>query len=414
MRILVPVVLVLTAIGVVCGALAYAVREKTVTLSVDGRIWRVQTSGTTVGAVLEDAGIDLGAHDAVAPSLKSPVDDGSRIAVRYGRELDLTVDGDDRTYWVTATSVEAALEQIGRRFLDADLSASRSAPIGRAGLDLTIRTEKTITLVEGGRRSREVTTAVTVGQALRDLGVKHDRDDEIQPRAATGIDDGSVIRVVHVDRRTRRVRVPIPNETLVRYDDTLLEGRERVRRGRDGVRVVTYAVVLADGERRGRRRVDSTVRTRPRPRVVVHGTKEPPPPDPEPAPRPDPAPVFSDAPCPDGSAVEYGLVANAVDVYRAVCARFPDVDVYYGFRPGDDQSHGDGRGLDIMVYDNTGLGERIADWLQAHHAGLGVSQLIWQQHIWTVLRSDEGWRLMEDRGSVTDNHYDHVHVTVYG
>jgi hypothetical protein len=54
--------------------------------------------------------------------------------------------------------VDAALEQIGRQFTDADLSASRSAPIGRQGLDLTVSTEKTITLVDGGRRSPEVTT----------------------------------------------------------------------------------------------------------------------------------------------------------------------------------------------------------------------------------------------------------------
>jgi hypothetical protein len=45
---------------------------------------------------------------------------------------------------------------------------------------------------------------------------------------------------------------------------------------------------------------------------------------------------------------------------------------------------------------------------------MGVSQLIWQQHIWTVQRGSEGWRAMEDRGSTTANHYDHVHVTVYG
>jgi hypothetical protein len=45
---------------------------------------------------------------------------------------------------------------------------------------------------------------------------------------------------------------------------------------------------------------------------------------------------------------------------------------------------------------------------------LGVSEVIWSQRIWTVERSSDGWRWMEDRGSDTANHYDHVHVTVYG
>jgi hypothetical protein len=39
--------------------------------------------------------------------------------------------------------------------------------------------------------------------------------------------------------------------------------------------------------------------------------------------------------------------------------------------------------------------------------------VIWSQQIWTVDRGSEGWRYMEDRGSTTANHYDHVHVTVY-
>jgi resuscitation-promoting factor RpfB len=406
------VVLVVTAAGVVCGAIAYAVRYKTVTLSVDGRVRQVETLGTTVGDVLEDADIDLGTHDAVAPSPGSPVDDGSRIAVRYGRELDMTVDGDDRTYWVTATTVDAALEQIGRRYAGAFLSASRSTPIGRAGLDLTVKTEKHITLVDRGRRSREVTTAVTVGEALRRLGVGYDRDDEVEPGTTTDLVDGSVVRVVHVDRRTRRVVVAVPNETVVRYDDDMLQGRERVRRrGRDGVRVDTYAVVLADGRRRSRTKVDSTLRTRPVNRVEVHGTRQPP--RPTPAPSPEPTPVLSDAPCPSGSGVEDGLTSDTVDLYRAVCAEFPEVDTYYGLRVGDDGPHGDGRALDIMVYSDSALGDAIAAWVRAHHARLDASQVIWAQRIWTVARSSEGWRWLEDRGSVTANHYDHVHVTVF-
>ncbi|MDQ4007671.1 MAG: ubiquitin-like domain-containing protein, partial [Actinomycetota bacterium] len=214
--------------GVVGGAAAFTSRTTTVTLSVDGRAQQVQTTGDTVAEVLDDQGLEVGRHDAVAPSPRSAVEDGSRIAVRIGRPLDLTVDGDQEQYWVTATSVSAALEQIGHRYSDADLSASRSAPIGRQGMDLTVKTEKSVTLVAGGKRSEATTTAVTVGEALRDLHVRYDKDDEVTPRAGASIGDGSTLRVVRVDRRTRKVEVAIPNETVVRYDDSMLEGRERV------------------------------------------------------------------------------------------------------------------------------------------------------------------------------------------
>jgi hypothetical protein len=121
--------------------------------------------------------------------------------------------------------------------------------------------------------------------------------------------------------------------------------------------------------------------------------------------------TLSTAPCAHGSAVEAGLVANAVAVHRAVCAAFPEATSFGGLRPGDSGYHGSGQALDVMVSGATG--DRLAAWLRRHAAPLGVSEVIWAQRIWTVQRSSEGWRWMEDRGSVTANHYDHVHVSVF-
>lgn len=117
--------------------------------------------------------------------------------------------------------------------------------------------------------------------------------------------------------------------------------------------------------------------------------------------------------CESGSEVEQGLTPDAIRVHRAVCDEFPDVDSYGGLRSGDGGEHGTGQALDVMV-SSSSLGDAIAAWVREHYAELGVSEVIWAQRIWTVERSSEGWRWMEDRGSSTANHYDHVHVTVYG
>jgi hypothetical protein len=122
---------------------------------------------------------------------------------------------------------------------------------------------------------------------------------------------------------------------------------------------------------------------------------------------------ISFAECESGSAVESGLTPDAIRVHRAVCAEFPDVSSYGGLRSGDGGEHGQGRALDIMV-SSSSLGDAIAAWVREHYDELGVSEVIWSQRIWTVERSGDGWRWMEDRGSATANHYDHVHVTVYG
>ena len=123
--------------------------------------------------------------------------------------------------------------------------------------------------------------------------------------------------------------------------------------------------------------------------------------------------TVSYAPCPLGSSVESGLTPDAVRVYRAVCAAFPQVTSYGGYRAGDSGEHGTGQALDIMTSDQ-GLGDEIAAWVIDHRTELGVSEVLWWQQIWTVERMSDGWRTFPDRGSATANHMDHVHVTVYG
>ncbi len=264
-----------TVLGLVGGSVAYASLNKTVTLSIDGKAKEVQTFGKTVGDVLDDEGITVGDHDAVAPSTTTPIDEGSKISVRYGRELSLTVDGEESTYWVTATNVDAALSQIGRRFSGAELSASRGMTIGRSGLDLTVKTAKDIQLVVAGKKKKATTTAITVKEALADLKVKVDGDDEVKPKLKSDLDDGDKITVVKIDRKKDQRKVAIPNKTVVRYSSSMYDGQEKVTEsGRDGQKVITYNVVLANGKERSRKAVNTKVVSKPVTRVEVHGTKD--------------------------------------------------------------------------------------------------------------------------------------------
>jgi hypothetical protein len=118
---------------------------------------------------------------------------------------------------------------------------------------------------------------------------------------------------------------------------------------------------------------------------------------------------LSTAPCPDGSGTESGLTSSAVRLYRAVCNAFPALSSYGGYDGHGE--HSSGRAIDFMVTDSS-LGQAVADWCRAHASELGLYDIIWSQRIWTLQRSSEGWRAMEDRGSATANHYDHVHVQV--
>ncbi len=271
-----PVLVGAVVVALLATTMGYAAMNKTVTLSVDGQATQVGTLGRTVGDVLESEGIEVGEHDVVAPSLDSPVNDGTRVAVRYGRPLDISLDGKDKTYWVTATDVTTALDQLGLRFAGAELSASRGAEIGREGLDLDVVTPKRVTLKVGTEKARKVEVpALTVREALEDLDVKFDKDDRVKPKAGATVEDGDRIVVTDVRTVTRKVTEDIDFDTVEKSDSSMLEGKSKtIRSGRDGSQSVVYRLTYENGKLVAKKALRSKVLSEPRDEIVRVGTKD--------------------------------------------------------------------------------------------------------------------------------------------
>lgn len=110
------------------------------------------------------------------------------------------------------------------------------------------------------------------------------------------------------------------------------------------------------------------------------------------------------------------LVANTVG------SRF-GIRTIGGFRdatsPYDDlrNGHSVGLALDFMIDDleaGSDVGDQVAAHLQENADRVGVAYIIWRQRIWSPDRASEGWRPMADRGSATQNHMDHVHLSLTG
>lgn len=196
------------ALGVIAGSVAlavtasgagYAAMNKSVTLSVDGKTETVHTLGGNVSDVLASQDIHIGPHDVVAPGPDSSISDGSTVAVKYGRPVDVSVDGKDKRYWVTATNVATALDQVGINVGNADLSASRGATIGRDGIDLQVVTPKTLTVKIGDHKAHKRTvTALTTAQALKKLGVHYDKNDLVHPKLGATLHDGWHLRLAFI------------------------------------------------------------------------------------------------------------------------------------------------------------------------------------------------------------------------
>lgn len=91
---------------------------------------------------------------------------------------------------------------------------------------------------------------------------------------------------------------------------------------------------------------------------------------------------------------------------------------FSGYRPGDPGDHGKGLAIDFMVPESSTLGDQVAQYAIDHMAERGISYVIWKQRFYAPFASVYGpaytWNPMPDRGSVTENHYDHVHVSFSG
>jgi uncharacterized protein YabE (DUF348 family) len=264
------------ATAVIGTTVGYASMGTSVTLNVDGHIEHVTATGDTVGQVLASQDISLGSHDEVAPAVDQPVTDGTTIAVRYGKPLQLDVDGSTSTYWVTATDVRSALQEIDRSFDRARLSVSRGAGITRDGLRITVATPKKLTVVLGRKHAVHRTiSAIDVGQALRALHVHVGKHDVVRPGLHHLIGDGDRLVLTRIRIVRRHVTAESMGYATVTHDDSsMLQGRSTVMRaGHDGLRNVTYRITYRNGRLVARRVVSQQVLQSPVSQIERVGTK---------------------------------------------------------------------------------------------------------------------------------------------
>ncbi len=266
------------AIGAVAGgAAAYLHSGKTVTLTVDGASRTVDADADTVQALLADEHVPVSSRDIVAPGLNAPVKDGEQVVVRYARQLTVTVDGVRRTYWTTALTVDDALNVLNIRADGARLSASRSMPLGRQGLDLAISTPKLITLTADGTTRAVRTTAQTVAQLLAEQGVKLDGDDKLSVAAGDAVVNMLAVKVTRISHRHTALVETVPFSTIRTTSSKLYVGQTKVvTKGKPGTKRAVYDVVRTNGKKTGKTFVSASLLTAPVDQVVQVGTKHKP------------------------------------------------------------------------------------------------------------------------------------------
>jgi uncharacterized protein YabE (DUF348 family) len=250
---------------------AFAVLHKRVEVDVDGTTVQVDAFGRTVADVLAAAHVRVGPDDVVAPGEASPIAEGGLVVVRHGRELTLDIDGQQQQIWTTALTVGEAVEGLGLRD-DVRLSASRSERLDARVL--RVSTEKTIHLAVDGQVIDGITSAATVRDALKDIGLVLDEGDQVSVPLGAAAVDGLVVMVTRAATSGQKVTEAVPFDTQQVNDPTLVSGTTKVQTaGRAGVRTTTYDVQVVGGVVVSRTQLTSVLTSPPVTQVVRLGTK---------------------------------------------------------------------------------------------------------------------------------------------
>jgi uncharacterized protein YabE (DUF348 family) len=264
----------LVLVGLVGGTLAFFLAQKSVTLTVDGQAHHVGTYADTVGEVLEEEGLQPAAHDVVLPAVHQELTDGATVVLNRARPLQLTVDGVQQEVYVTALSVDEALEQLGYRADDLVLSASRSDRLPLDGMALTITTPKDVVLVSDGQERVVTTTAGTAAELLAEQGIQLGATDRTSLRLEQALLDRMRLQVFRVQVSEVEVASVIAPGRVENKDAAAYVGSSNVTQaGVPGEKVTTFRVTVTDGVETAREVLRERVTREPVAEHVTVGTK---------------------------------------------------------------------------------------------------------------------------------------------
>jgi len=268
----------LLAVGLL--ALPLVAWSDAVVVSVDGDEHTLRTYAATVGEVLEQLEVEVRAQDEVVPSEAAPVADGIEIEVDRAITVEVVVGDVVEEVVAPVSTVGEVLDEAGLSELgEAEISPPPSAPVADGDTVELRQPADPVTIEVDGGLVRLTTRAGSVGQLLDDVGIEVGENDRVVPGLASTVEPHTVVSIARValDAEVEEIVLEHGEERV--ETDELLRGTTRVgEEGSDGLRLDTYEVVVVDGEEIGRMLVSEEIVEEPRDRVVLVGTFDPPPP----------------------------------------------------------------------------------------------------------------------------------------
>jgi uncharacterized protein YabE (DUF348 family) len=265
--------LAVLAIAIGAPLIAFA-NEREVTLDVEGVSQKMRTYATDARDLLERKGIEPAKNDMLTPA--TTLDHGDKVVYRKAKRVELVLDGERKTVTARGLTVGEALKDLGLVPGPKDHLTPAAATDLEPGLEIFVRNAVHTKLRVDGQLRDVVSSADTVEKLLSNAGVQVGSDDYVLPSRDVEPTDGMWIRVVRVRRIVEEENIRVPFR-YVTHDDPQMESgtRRLVQQGAEGLKVQRHSVLIEDGRRVSTRLLGETVVRSARDHIVRVGTKEP-------------------------------------------------------------------------------------------------------------------------------------------
>lgn len=271
------------ATGGVVGALAVggvvaATSQKDITVDYNGDEIQLATFSSDVKGALESADLEVSDKDLVYPAPSEQVDKGDTITVRTAKPVAVSIDGEEKNFDSTALTVEDLVKSLDKvqpgsavtadgKKLDAD---ERVAD----GMNLDVVSPKIVAINNGGKTTYTQIAAKTVGDVLKERGIKLGADDKVSPGENTPLKNGQTITVDKFTEDEVKETESFDAEPHYVDDPELAEGTEEVREeGTPGEKEITYTVKSRNCEEFSREVKDEKELKPATPATIARGTK---------------------------------------------------------------------------------------------------------------------------------------------
>lgn len=229
----------------------------------------------TVSQLLSEAEITVGKGDRVTPSLSSVISSSADITIL--RKASVNVICDDKSHKVTlyGGKVSDALKEAGVKLSSLDKVDPESDTYLFDGEKIDVTRRNSVSLKADGKSKKYVTAAKTVGDFITERKLTLGKRDILTPSKDTVIKTGMKITLKRVDQKTVTEKKTIRYSTEYVESDSMDIGTSEVTvNGQNGVKEVTYRLIMTDGRETGRQKLSEKVIKEPVNEVITQGTRE--------------------------------------------------------------------------------------------------------------------------------------------